>query len=283
MRTKELIVGRVDGWGVRILLAAIACFLIDCRCQAQPFTAGSIAFGGQWTTVSYQPPVPPTLAGGELPLLWTRGAVVTNGSAITMANLASTGVAYDLTNRVGAAQWPVAGPSLNGLPTLSFNVSGARDNLQSKNFTNAGTRMLVGMVVAITNKPDYYVFDSATNSSGGHAGLQPGQTDDATTQLQLCLRAQYSGRPAFMVTNRWHTLIAVFNGAASTVYTNGVAGATLDIGTTTANGFTLGANYINDGSGAPFAFAEMVVYTNLTAGSIANLHSYFTNRYALTP
>lgn len=82
-----------------------------------------------------------------------------------------------------------------------------------------------------------------------------------------------------VASNQWYLLECTFNGASSTIITNGVSNATGDAGAGSLSGITLGAPQ-SLSSYFPGGIAEVLVYNaNVSSGDRTSIRNYFINKY----
>ena len=210
------------------------------------------------------------------------GQFNTNASGL-LSNWFDSGVSpNNLTNTGVTTLWPTLSNSvLNGHSVVHFDSG---DYLKSINYTNAQPHEMV--MVMRYNWPASsarYMFDSAF-SDGRHTLI-----GGATAQISV------NGGAASMAmfdTNRWLVVNAVFDGASSALFTNGISSGAKSLTSQAMNGFTLGATYTL-ASHAPMAVAELLTYSTplgaidaagvFTAATARyDLYNYLTNKYGIT-
>lgn len=215
-------------------------------------------------------PVFPTNLAGYPALAWYVGDDYTTNSSV--ATLPDRWVnAWNLTNSASTTTWPKGQSSgLNGHRVLGFDGF----YLRQPAYTSSQPHEIV-MVMSITNRATTEIICSSMNSSFEH------RVDHNAPNIQQLA----SGSVVSPITsdggltNRWVVYDIVFNGASSTIYSNLVAGVTVNPGTFTESGFTVGELY-NLTFPSRCAIAEIATYgTNLSSGARSSLNTYLTNKY----
>lgn len=263
-----------------LLIVLSACLSLHAQVFESPASFVSLSISKPVVS----PPTPATLVGGETLLAWYQPPLATNSSVLTVTNLAATGSNYNLTNSQAAgATWAVGGDTVNGKPAVRFKASSMY--LKNDLFTNSTPQngFVIGMVISVTNIGTGY-FCSSTNSASGH-------TDHIQcSATATCRYGDGSGSDVLFsfngLTNQWLSLIvkAQCNGSTTLLtnivaYTNGVSAGNVTPGTHyDQSGLTLG-NYPAVNAGGTFAWADFEIYTNLSAQSITDLHTYHKNTF----
>lgn len=259
-------------------LSWIAAFCGFCGAVlAQPFIIGTDSIFAPSQSASV--PFSPTNIQGFPALTWyVASDYATNAGKVSLPDRCSHG--YNLTNLGGANTFPTkTAGGLNGLDYISFD--GAGTYLKCVNYTSPQPHEVV-MVMSFTNKNTFPQIFDGTTSVNEHSLLQfPLGTWDIRT-------GGGNTAAANIISNKWMLIDVVFNGTASTIYTNGIAGVTVDAGTYPMSGLTLGVGYGLSGTTySDYSCAELATYSGLLPGTNATarstLTSYFTNKYNIAP
>ncbi len=216
---------------------------------------------------------------GAASLAWydANTSYVTNTSVPTWTDLWTNH--WDLTNRIANSTWPtMLAVTPNGSNALCFSDAGAT-TLNSVNYTSSQPHE-VCMALSITNvtgNGPQFMMDGGISGSFRNIGYYPG----GASQFELSAGGLVDS--AGSITNKWFVINFVFNGASSKIYTNNVAGPTVDAGSGTASGLTIGSRY-SDETNLKGAIAEIASYSAvLTTTQRSNLFYYMTNKYGITP
>lgn len=181
------------------------------------------------------------------------------------------------TNTAGSGT-PLEGPSLNSKRTLNFD--GTTKVLFAQPFDTGAQPYSFHFVIALTNAAaasGLGIVGSTNNSGNAYAGYV------GTTARAQFRAGATSANPGYFETNKWMSVVYIWNGANSQVWTNGVQlGSDVTIGAGDFEGLELGRLGLNSAFDTKFTLAEFATYTNaaLTAANISNLFSYATNTYA---
>lgn len=184
-------------------------------------------------------------------------------------------LSLDATNATASTS-PKTGTALNGQKTLFFDRA-ANSVLSGPAFDTGAHPYSFHMVVAVTNVNSVAGFMCSTNNSG-----QNYISHTATPNIQL----RSAGSPAVIgaiETNKWYSIVVIFNGASSQVWTNGIQlGSNGNPGSAQWIGLEIGRAENSTSFDGLYAIAEFSVYTNtvLSSANISNLFSYSTNTYA---
>jgi hypothetical protein len=198
---------------------------------------------------------------------------------VQLLNLAQNRLHLTNNTSWGSTYWPfMQSAEVNGLDTLAFRGG---QGLFNDGYASSTPHEMI-MVVALTN-----------------AGINVAIFESNVSQVNVDLVwYNYSGNRLTMIansaivhplsygnTNKFCVIDAVFNGAASTIYTNNVAGATVSPGTVNQTGILIGGSYHLSSGFAKMALACLITFTNqvLTTTQRSNVFWYCTNRFALAP
>lgn len=194
------------------------------------------------------------------------GGVWTNWSETANLNLQNEG---------DAATVPTAATTPNSKPSVFFNGGAWLTNAA---FTLAQPSEY-WMVMSASNNPSatYQLFFDGRGSSSRNVFYRYLSSDtfgiNATTDAIL----------SQAVTNKWIVVRLIFNGASSTIYTNGVQGATGNPGSYSMAGLTVGTRFTLLGTYASkMNLAEFVAFKgNLNSTSASNVNYILTNKYSI--
>lgn len=214
--------------------------------------------------------IPPHLSGCQLWLAADRITGLADGGAVgTWSDLSGNG--RDATQATAAKKPTYKTAIINGKPVVRFD--GIDDYLKTAAFT-LNQPVTIGMVLnpnALTAL-NYYVLDGNTDDT------QDIYASDAT---HLRLYAGVAG-PEVDKPTAACVLMAMFNGAASSLAINGAAPTVANAGASNAGGITIGTSGSTFQSPGAFDMAEMAVYNRaLDAGERGRLTRYLGRKYGI--
>lgn len=197
--------------------------------------------------------------------------LATNGSTVYWPDLSFKQL--NLTNQAASSTWPTTAWT-NGFPTVrtavgKYLIQTAYANTQP--FEVIAVSQYYGVSVS-----DAILYDSATG--GTRATLE---VDDGTNSDKDDIYAGSTLLGSVHAKNKFRIIDAVFNGTASSIYTNGVLEVTGDAGANNPSGFTLsglGGTPTSNGSPSDTPFLLALSGTNTVANRAA-LVTYLKNRF----
>lgn len=254
---------------MRIFTALILLMVASVDAASRRFyVTGQIATGGGASF--YYPTNIPT-QGSSIYTWYVWQDYTTNSGMGTLPDRIS---GLNATNTAGSGT-PVEGPTLNSKRTGYFD--GTSKVLFAQPFDTGPQPYSFHFVLVITNHSNVGGFAGSTNNSGNNYAGYVGTT--ARAQMRAGATAV---NPGYFETNKWMSVVYVFNGASSQVWTNGPQlGGNVTVAAGDFEGLEIGRLSVNSGFDGKFTLAEFAVYTNtaLTAANISNLFSYATNVY----
>lgn len=224
---------------------------------------------------------PTNLGGSEITFTWyepSRGAYTTNAGKAVLPNLTVAGSVYDLTNLTTAAFPYTTYSDLNSLDVLSF-PSGST-YLTTDNYSSSGQQEIFA-VLAITNVG--FTDKTYWNGTSGNNWKFWFNSGGAGT---FATRGGATINNSATVLDKYIVLDIVWNGASTTIYTNGVQAASGNplvsdpqsgLGINTDIGNTSGGT-----TGMRLACWFSFTNQNLSATTRSNAFYYCTNRFNLS-
>jgi len=233
--------------------------------------------GAAWT------PASPTSGGGVSPHVWYDADQITglsDGDAVaTWPDIGPNG--DDVTQGTPAARPLYKTSILNGKPVVRFD--GSDDYLQGA-LTNAGATTQPATIFAVAQLDATVLDDGATRpiidgDDSGHRTLLYKSGIPSPDSWGIYAGTALYGSAGDSDTNIW---CALFNGASSQFWLNGISEASGDAGSRALDGITIGALY--DGA-RPWKgdIAEIIVYdAGLSNADKNEVGSYLATKYGLS-
>lgn len=259
-----------------MIRALILLLLLTVSVEAQQLARQAAFFQQRSATAGYGGFYPTNLPGGISATAWwevMEGAYKTNGGTdqVAWTNLTANGPVFDLTNTGGGVKLYRNVGGLNGRDFLQFPGTSSSP-LRCNNYTSPVPHE-VFMVLLVSNAASvkYLVTGFGTHSV---------EYNTANTQFRLINGATLN--VCAPLVNRWCVLNFRFDGANSTIFTNGVAGVIGNAGSLLGGQLHVGST----ASAFPIMnVACIITFTNtlLTATQRSNVFWYCTNRFNLSP